>query len=110
MSEELTSIKTPYDWCLDYNVRPYNPELWGDALQNGFGNVAFHKSKIDEVEFLDILKTTPHKLNSRPRKFDEFLELRMYGFVIYQLSGIQTGIQFKHAVTDYGQNIKYTKK
>lgn len=32
------------------------------------------------------------------------LEIRMYGLVNYQLSGIQKGIQFGHAVVDYGIN------
>ena len=35
------------------------------------------------------------------------LELRMYGLVIYQLSGIQKGIQFGHAGFDYGQSAKF---
>lgn len=30
------------------------------------------------------------------------LELRMYGLVNYQLTGIQKGIQFSHAVVEYG--------
>lgn len=30
------------------------------------------------------------------------LELRMYGFVNYQLTGIQKGIQFAHAIVEYG--------
>jgi len=34
------------------------------------------------------------------------LELRMYGLVNYQLSGIQKGIQFGHAVVEYGQKFK----
>ena len=29
------------------------------------------------------------------------LELRMYGFVNYQLTGIQMGIQFSHALVEY---------
>ena len=32
----------------------------------------------------------------------EKLEYRMYGLVNYQLSGIQKGIQFGHAVVEYG--------
>ena len=36
----------------------------------------------------------------------ENLELRMYGLTIYQLTGIQKGIQFGHAVVDYGQMAK----
>lgn len=34
------------------------------------------------------------------------LELRMYGMVNYQLTGIQAGIQFAHAIVDYGQVVK----
>jgi len=34
------------------------------------------------------------------------LELRMYGLTPYQLSGIQIGIQFGHAVVEYGQKFK----
>lgn len=34
------------------------------------------------------------------------MELRMYGLVNYQLTGIQQGIQFGHAVVEYGQNMK----
>jgi len=33
----------------------------------------------------------------------ENLELRMYGLVNYQLTGIQQGIQFLHGVVEYGQ-------
>ena len=34
------------------------------------------------------------------------LELRMYGFVPYNISPIQQAIQFGHAVVEYGQMIK----
>lgn len=37
------------------------------------------------------------------------LEYRMYGFVPYNLSPIQQGIQFGHAVVEYGQNVKGLK-
>jgi len=35
-------------------------------------------------------------------------ELRMYGFVPYQMSGIQAGIQFGHAVVRYGRTFFQT--
>ena len=35
------------------------------------------------------------------------LELRMYGLVPYNISPIQQGIQFGHAVVDYDQKMKY---
>lgn len=34
------------------------------------------------------------------------LELRMFGFVPYQLKGIQGGIQYGHAVVDYGRMVR----
>jgi hypothetical protein len=34
------------------------------------------------------------------------MELRMYGFTPYQLTGIQKGIQFLHGVVKYGQLVK----
>lgn len=40
----------------------------------------------------------------------EELELRMYGLVNYQLSDIQKGIQFGHAVVEYGLNHSGEKK
>ena len=36
----------------------------------------------------------------------EKLELRMYGFVPYNISEIQKAIQFGHAVVEYGQMVK----
>jgi hypothetical protein len=35
------------------------------------------------------------------------LEFRMYGLVPYNISPIQQGIQFGHAVVEYGQKVKY---
>lgn len=35
-----------------------------------------------------------------------FMELRMYGLVNYQLTGIQQGIQFLHGVVEYSQFVK----
>jgi len=40
----------------------------------------------------------------------EKLELRMYGLVPYNISPIQQGIQFGHAVVEYGQMVKYSNK
>jgi hypothetical protein len=39
----------------------------------------------------------------------ENLELRMYGLTPYNISPIQQGIQFGHAVVEYGQNFKNDK-
>tara|TARA_R110000868_G_scaffold401649_2_gene677269 strand:- start:6487 stop:7266 length:780 start_codon:yes stop_codon:yes gene_type:complete len=97
---ETWTMKVPYDWCLEFNVRPYEPENWGLSSDiYSFGH--FHETMMTEEDFLSRLADVKHKTNSRPRKMDEYLELRMYGLVIYQLMGIQQGIQFQHAVTDY---------
>jgi hypothetical protein len=37
---------------------------------------------------------------------EQNLELRMYGLVPYNMSPIQQGIQFGHAVVEYGQTVK----
>jgi hypothetical protein len=41
---------------------------------------------------------------------EEKLELRMYGLVPYQLTGIQQAIQFGHAVVEYGLTFGNTEK
>lgn len=42
-------------------------------------------------------------------KIDSNLELRMYGLVPYNISPIQQGIQFGHAVVEYSQSIQSYK-
>jgi hypothetical protein len=54
-------------------------------------------------EFLEALSQCKVKANSMPRKTEMYLEYRMYGLVPYNLSPIQQGIQFGHAVVDYGR-------
>jgi hypothetical protein len=55
-------------------------------------------------EFLEALLQCKVKANSMPRKTEMYLEYRMYGLVPYNLSPIQQGIQFGHAVVEYQQN------
>jgi len=98
------TVKTPYEWCLEYKVRPFNPERWTDAVAGVVeldANTNFHIEMINEPTFLKRLGEIKHKTNSTPRKMPEFLEYKMYGMVIYQLHGIQKGIQYQHAVTEY---------
>ena len=54
-----------------------------------------------------MLKTFSLYLDINPM---EKLELRMYGLVPYNISPIQQGIQFGHAVVEYGQMVKYSNK
>jgi hypothetical protein len=61
---------------------------------------------ITSEEFLRRVALCKVKPNSTPRKTDMYLEYRMYGLVPYNLSPIQQGIQFGHAVVEYQQNVR----
>ena len=52
------------------------------------------------------MKQCDYQSNSNPRKTDMYLIYRMYGLVPYNLSPIQQGIQFGHAVVEYQQSTK----
>ena len=59
--------------------------------------------ELSKEEFLGYIKDVKVKANSTPRKPEKFLEYRMYGLVPYNLSPIQAGIQYGHAVVEYQQ-------
>lgn len=90
--------KTPYDWCLDANMRILDlfnsEESW------------YYTNDVDKEHFMDWLSVKSVKPNSTPRKTDMYLEYRMYGVVPYNISPIQAGIQFGHAVVEYQQNTR----
>lgn len=94
----MNELKTPYEWCLESNIRlleiPENNE-------NVYMLVKFTKE-----EFLDYISEVKVKPNSTPRKPEKFLELRMYGLVPYNISPIQAGIQYGHAVVEYQQSTR----
>jgi hypothetical protein len=92
----MIDIKTSYDWCLDSKIRIINlfnsEEEW------------YYTTPVSNEHFLDWLTVKNIKPNSTPRKTEMYLEYRMYGIVPYNISGIQAGIQFGHAVVEYQQN------
>ena len=65
--------KTPYDWCLDANMRILDlfesEESW------------YYTTYVDKEHFMDWLSVKSVKPNSTPRKTDMYLEYRMYGIV-----------------------------
>ncbi len=89
---------TPYQWCLDANIRVLSlvspDEQW------------YYTERVTKEVFLDWLSRENVKPNSTPRKTDMYLEYRMYGIVPYNISPIQAGIQFGHAVVEYQQNTR----
>lgn len=87
---------TPYYWCFEANIRVLDlhetEEKW------------YFENRVTKKEFLDWLVTKQVKPDSMPRKTEKYLEYRMYGLVPYNISPIQAGIQFGHAVVEFQQN------
>ena len=92
--------KIAYDWALEKGFRILDYGTW-DVDE-------FFTVPITSEEF--VKNTTKHKCslkpNSTPRKPDKYLEKRMFGLVMYNLSPIQQGIQFQHAVAAYSLKFK----
>lgn len=87
--------KTAYEWCFEQNIRPLGLVGYADGDR-------FMSYQLTAEEFMLYIQKFTVKPNSMPRKPEKFLELRMYGFVPYNISDIQKGIQFGHAVVEYG--------
>jgi hypothetical protein len=67
---------------------------------------SYYTELITSEEFLRRIGLCKVKPNSTPRKTEMYLEYRMYGLVPYNISPIQQGIQFGHAVVEYAQIVK----
>ena len=97
-------LKTGYDWCFECSIRIVNLEDWETSLSSK--DESYYKEKISLVEFYKRLDACVVKSKSMPRKTEMFLEYRMYGLVPYNISPIQQGIQFGHAVVDYARMVE----
>lgn len=97
----MEETKTPYEWCVEYNIRPLDlnewPKEWCGSKERHFFEVNF----IDRGEFLEWISKCTVKPNSQPRKSEAYLEYRMYGLVPYNISSIQSAIQYGHALQEY---------
>jgi len=96
--------KTGYEWCLIDKIRLRELAQWPTGM-TFFADSYFNEKIIREdfnyrINLCDVVK------NSMPRKTEMFLEYRMYGLVPYNLSPIQQGIQYGHAVVEYQQMVK----
>jgi len=91
----IVETNTAYGFCLEANMRVLD-------LRSDEEEMYFTYELIKE-EFLEWLTTKRVKPNSTPRKTAKYLEYRMYGIVLYNISSIQAGIQFGHAVVEYQQ-------
>lgn len=103
-SEEVVK-KTGFEWCLEANLRVLKLEDWSTFLISS--EESYFTEKITKDDFYSRIEKCHVKANSMPRKTPIYLEYRMYGLVAYQLSGtIHAGIQFGHAVVDYGRTVE----
>lgn len=100
----MNELKTGYDWCLSANMRILDISSWDTDMVSC--EDSYNTEKIDIEEFYRRIGLCKVKANSMPRKSAMYLEYRMYGLVNYNLSPIQQGIQFGHAVVEYQQDIK----
>jgi hypothetical protein len=100
---EEIEVKSPFQWCLENKIRVLDLNQWPLTLK-GSKEEHYFKGNVDKEDFLEALSKCTVKANSTPRKTDKYLEYRMYGLVPYNLSPIQQGIQFGHAVVEYQLN------
>ncbi len=91
----MENQNTLYEWCLLNNIQPVGP----------INDDSFMLDKISLEEFKEFLANESYYENTPPEKPTKYLELRMYGFVPYNISPIQQAIQYGHAVQEY--NNKY---
>lgn len=103
----METTKTGYEWCLEANLRILDLTDWGKDTDTILGEKTYFENKITAKEFYLRLEHCEVKPNSQPRKTELYLEYRMYGLVPYNLSPIQQGIQFGHAVVDYGREFDH---
>ena len=100
----MTEMKTGYDWCLSANLRLLDIMEWDTNMMSC--EDSYYTELITSEEFLRRIGLCKVKPNSTPRKTEMYLEYRMYGLVPYNISPIQQGIQFGHAVVEYAQIVK----
>lgn len=102
--ENNVTLKTGYEWSYNEKIIILDHSKWTSNF--GFYLDSFYYEKISYIEFYSRIKKCDVVIGT-PKKHELYLEYRMYGLVAYQLSGtIHAGIQFGHAVVEYGQLVK----
>jgi hypothetical protein len=97
----MNETKTPYEWCVEYNIRPLDLNQWPQEWYGSKEKHFFEMSTVPREEFLEWISECKVKPNSQPRKTEPYLEYRLYGLVPYNISSIQSAIQYGHAVQEY---------
>lgn len=97
----MVEIKTPYEWCVEYNIRPLDLNEWPQEWLGSKEKHFYEMPAVFRKEFLEWISKCTVKPNSQPRKTENYLEYRMYGLVPYNISAIQSAIQYGHALQEY---------
>ena len=98
--KNVEETKTPYEWCVEYNIRPLDLNEWPEEFFGSKERHFFEMSFVGRGEFLELISSCTVKPNSQPRKTEPYLEYRLYGLVPYNISSIQAAIQYGHAVQE----------
>ena len=98
--------KTGFEWCLLDSITIKNLSNWEVGEGFTYFDESYYREKIHRTTFEKRLGDLKFINGVPPIKSLPFLEFRMYGLVPYNLSPIQQGIQFGHAVVEYGRNTK----
>jgi hypothetical protein len=99
--KNVEETKTPYEWCVEYNIRPLDLNEWPEEFFGSKEKHFFEMKFVDRGEFLELISKCTVKPNSQPRKTEPYLEYRLYGLVPYNISSIQASIQYGHALQEY---------
>jgi hypothetical protein len=97
----MDDVKTAYEWCVEYNIRPLDLNEWWTGDFYDSNEISFFERLISRSKFLELISKCTVKPNSQPRKTEPYLEYRLYGLVPYNISSIQSSIQYGHAVQEY---------
>jgi len=100
----MNELKSGYEWCVLNKIRPRKVSQWPTEM--AFYMESFYEEKIPYSDFFDRIKSCEYYEGEIPVPSPLYLRYRMYGLVPYNLSPIQQGIQFGHAVVEYGQQAK----
>jgi hypothetical protein len=102
--KKMEEQKTGYQWCLEENISVSDMHNWNTEMASC--EESYYTEKVSYDEFLEIIQYCKIEHYSTPKKTTTYLTYRMYGLVAYQLCGtIHAGIQFGHAVVDYGRSV-----
>lgn len=99
----METLKSGFEWCLERQLVIKRVAKW--PTNWAFFMDSYYDEQISKTEFELRLKDCETEIGF-PIKHEMYLEYKMYGMVPYNLSSIQKGIQYGHAVVEYQMDSK----